>query len=49
MRTNTVPDAALVERAKELTGIKTTRAVVERALCQRSQPVGNLYEILGFT
>ena len=32
MRTNVVLDQALVDRAKTLTGIKTTRAVVDEAL-----------------
>jgi Arc/MetJ family transcription regulator len=32
MRTNVVLDETLVERAKALTGIKTTRAVVDEAL-----------------
>jgi len=32
MRTNVVLDEDLVERAKQLTGIKTTRAVIEKAL-----------------
>jgi len=32
MRTNIVLDKALVERAQELTGIKTKRAVVDEAL-----------------
>jgi Arc/MetJ family transcription regulator len=32
MRTNVVLDEALVERAKELTGIKTTRGVILEAL-----------------
>lgn len=32
MRTNIVLDEALVERAKSLTGIKTTRALVDEAL-----------------
>ena len=32
MRTNVVLDESLVERAKQLTGIKTTRAVIEEAL-----------------
>ena len=32
MRTNVVVDEALVEQAKALTGIKTTRAVIDEAL-----------------
>jgi Arc/MetJ family transcription regulator len=32
MRTNVVLDEGLVERAKQLTGIKTTRALIEEAL-----------------
>ena len=32
MRTNVVLDETLVERAKALTGIKTTRAVIDEAL-----------------
>jgi Arc/MetJ family transcription regulator len=32
MRTNVVLDAALVEQAKALTGIKTTRALIDEAL-----------------
>ncbi len=32
MRTNVVLDESLVEKAKALTGIKTTRAVVDEAL-----------------
>jgi len=32
MRTNIVLDETLVERAKKLTGIRTTRGVVEQAL-----------------
>ena len=32
MRTHVVLDEALVERAKRLTGIRTTRGVVEQAL-----------------
>ena len=32
MRTNVVLDEALVEQAKALTGIKTTRAVIDEAL-----------------
>jgi Arc/MetJ family transcription regulator len=32
MRTNVVLDEALVERAKALTGIKTTRGVIDEAL-----------------
>ena len=32
MRTNIVLDEALVEKAQELTGIKTKRAVVDEAL-----------------
>ncbi len=32
MRTNVVLDEELVEQAKELTGIRTTRAVIEEAL-----------------
>jgi Arc/MetJ family transcription regulator len=32
MRTNVVLDEALVEQAKTLTGIKTTRAVIDEAL-----------------
>jgi len=32
MRTNVVLDESLVERAKTLTGIKTTRAVIDEAL-----------------
>ena len=32
MRTHIVLDEALVERAKKLTGIRTTRGVVEQAL-----------------
>ncbi len=32
MRTNVVLDEALVARAKSLTGIKTTRGVIEEAL-----------------
>jgi Arc/MetJ family transcription regulator len=32
MRTNVVLDEALVEQAKTLTGIKTTRGVIEEAL-----------------
>jgi hypothetical protein len=32
MRTNVVLDEALVERAKGLTGIKTTRGVIDEAL-----------------
>jgi Arc/MetJ family transcription regulator len=32
MRTNVVLDEKLVEQAKELTGIHTTRAVIEEAL-----------------
>jgi Arc/MetJ family transcription regulator len=32
MRTNVVLDEALIERAKELTGIRTTRGVIEEAL-----------------
>jgi Arc/MetJ family transcription regulator len=32
MRTNVVLDEALVEKAKALTGIKTTRAVIDEAL-----------------
>jgi hypothetical protein len=32
MRTNVVLDQTLVERAKALTGIKTTRAVIDEAL-----------------
>ena len=34
MRTHIVLDEALVERAKRLTGIRTTRGVVEQALEQ---------------
>jgi Arc/MetJ family transcription regulator len=32
MRTNVVLDEALVEQAKALTGLKTTRAVIDEAL-----------------
>ena len=32
MRTNVVLDESLVEKAKALTGIKTTRAVIDEAL-----------------
>lgn len=32
MRTNVVLDEALVEQAKELTGIRTTRGVIDEAL-----------------
>ncbi len=32
MRTNVVLDEALIEQAKQLTGIRTTRGVIEEAL-----------------
>jgi len=32
MRTNVVLDESLVEQAKQLTGLKTTRAVIDEAL-----------------
>ena len=49
MRTNVVLDETLVERAKSLTGIKTTRGVIDEALRMlvRLREQGQMAELRG--
>ncbi len=49
MRTNVVLDETLVEQAKELTGIKTTRGVIDEALrlLIRLREQGQVRELCG--